>query len=554
MNNSKTQLELQDVNTYIRIFARILNAPHEVLSSSSGYNLTPDDFPERFHRVLFTTAYKLYHSGATKIDKFEINAYLENGYERQHEIYKSNGGDEYVDAVFEYDEPENFNYYYERVKKFSLLRHYLSVGIDISDFYNINAIEPNEIQESYENFNTMTIEDMIKHVDSKMIDIKSKYLIVKEGVGGHLSDNIRDIFYKKTLAMNYGANFMSGYLNTIARGARLRKLYCISGNSGSGKTRSMLGHILSMCVPEIYKNGKWEVTNNTGRGLFISTELEEEEIKIPAVCYIAEVEEDKVHNNNLTNEEIERIKYAFKVLENTPIWFEELFDFDAEDVEHEIEKHINKNNVSLIGFDYLHSTLKMFDSLAKHGARNLQEHQVLRIMSIKLKNICNRHNVWIGTSTQLNEAWKQGALDQSALEGSKSIVNKLDLGAIQIPLTLEDEALYNQIKMSSNLGFHLEPTHTINIYKNRGNKWKMVRIWVHFNLGTLRMTDLFVTDYKGNVITDITPIMVEQFLEEQEAEKQVFNIYAELEDEKETDAEKEILEIIEQSNYSQWDE
>lgn len=161
----------------------------------------------------------------------------------------------------------------------------------------------------------------------------------------------------------------------------------------------------------------------------------------------------------------------------------------------------------------------MFDSLGKQGAKGLQEHQVLRIMSIRLKNICNRYNVWIGTGTQLNDSWKEGALDQSALEGSKSIVNKLDLGAIQIPLTLRDEALFDEIKHDLDLGFSdKEPTHTINIYKNRGNKFKMVRIWVHINLGTLRMTDLFVTNYKGEVIK-ITPRMVDYFLSDDESEE-----------------------------------
>lgn len=187
----------------------------------------------------------------------------------------------------------------------------------------------------------------------------------------------------------------------------------------------------------------------------------------------------------------------------------------------------------------MHSTLKMFDSLAKQGARNLQEHQVLRIMSIRLKNICNRYNVWIGTATQLNDSWKQGVLDQSALEGSKSIVNKLDMGAIQIPLTTQDESLYAEIANEANLGFGAMPTHTINVYKNRGNKWKLIRIWVSFNLGTLRMTDLFVTNYKGEVVTDITPVMVEQFIEEEDNGVTVFNIYEE---------DEEIVSIIKEAS------
>lgn len=505
--------ELQDKQAYMPIFARLLREPDEVLRLSSGYKLTVNDFHERFHKVLFGVISELYHSGARKLDKFEINAHLKDSFQDQYAVYQVAGGDEYIDRLEMINDEINFDHHYNRVKKFSLLRHYTERGIDVSDIYDTTLIEPKEVSEMSERFNKLSVMDIVKHVDGKIIDIKTEFIVEKEGNGGHLAENIRDIFAKKKIALSYGANFISGFLNTASRGARLRKLYCISGNSGSGKTRSLLAHILNMCAPEIYVNGEWVVTNNSGRGLFISTELEEEEIKIPAVCFLAQVDEDNVHNNTLTEEEEERLEHAFDVLERTPIWFEELFDFDDDDIEHEIEKHVNKNNVSYVGFDYMHSTLKMFDSLAKQGARNLQEHQVLRIMSIRLKNICNRYNVWIGTSTQLNDSWKTGVLDQSALEGSKSIVNKLDLGAIQIPLTPQDEALYEQIKINGNLGFGLQPTHTINIYKNRGNRWKLIRIWVHFNLGNLRMTDLFVTNYKGEVITDITPTMVEQFLD-----------------------------------------
>ncbi len=507
--------DLQDKQAYMPIFARLLKEPDEVLRLSSGYKLSLNDFQERFHKVLFGAIYELHREGATKIDKFEINSYLTN-FTEQHAIFTSGGGNDYLDRLEMVDYENNFDYHYNRIKKFSMLRHYVNQGIDISDIYDTTTLEPSELSKMSEKFNQMSIMDIFKHVERKLIDIKSEFIIEKEGIGGHLSDNIRDIFAKKKLALSYGANFISGYLNTTSRGARLRKFYCISGNSGSGKTRSLLAHILNMCVPEIYIDGEWVKTNNTGRGVFISTELEEDEIKIPAVCFIAEVDEDKVHNNELTEEEEARLEYAFGILERTPMWFEELFDFDDDDIEHEIEKHVNKNGVQYVGFDYMHSTLKMFDSLAKQGARNLQEHQVLRIMSIRLKNICNRHNVWIGTSTQLNDSWKQGVLDQSALEGSKSIVNKLDLGAIQIPLTAQDEALYEEIKMNGGIDFGLAPTHTINIYKNRGNRWKLIRIWVSFNLGTLRMKDLFVTNYKGEVITDITPTMVEQFIDTNE--------------------------------------
>ncbi|WP_144509869.1 hypothetical protein [Bacillus sp. FJAT-22090] len=150
--------------------------------------------------------------------------------------------------------------------------------------------------------------------------------------------------------------------------------------------------------------------------------------------------------------------------------------------------------------------------MAKAGARNLQEHQILLQMSIRLKELANKYNVFLTTSTQLNNNIKEeGNMDDSSLSGAKSIAQKVDIGAIMIPINKQDEAIIETI-MSNNSGskesFGLMPTHSINFYKNRGNPWKNVRIFIHFNMDNLQVTDLFVTDYKGNLIPNIKPLDV----------------------------------------------
>lgn len=502
MKNKSILLKLQDKKAFMHVFSALMEEPFK-LSQSKEYPLTDEDFPERFFKIVFSAIYNLYHEGLEKITPIEIDGYLSNT-PTQYHIFNENEGLEYLEKVLELGEPENFEYHYTRIKKFTLLRQYYQAGINISDIYDLDAFMDAK-QEVIQNlrFNEMTIQQMVKHVENKLIDIKDKFIFDNEGYGGHIGENLDKILDSKMQTPSYGASFPSGFYNTATRGARKRKLYCVSGSSGSGKTRKLLADNLSFCVPIIYdtKKKKWVKTGAVGKGLFISTELEEEEVKIPALCYVAGVEEEKIYNNDLFQEERKRLEIASKILEKTDFWIEELFDFDVEDIEHLIEKYINKYDVTHISFDYIHSTLKMFDSMARKGAKNLQEHQLLRIMTIHLKNLCNKHDVWIGTSTQLNDSWKtDGNLDQSALEGSKSIVNKLDLGAIQLPLTIKDEQLYEEIKANANFNFGEKPTHTINIYKNRGNRWKMVRIWVHFDLGTLRTTDLFVTNYKGEVV------------------------------------------------------
>jgi len=490
--------QLQDKSSYIHLFSALIKNPYVL----TDHPMSEKDFPERFHRVVFSAVYNLIGDGAEEISSLTVDSYLKST-PTQHKIFEDGQGIDYIEACLERGEAGNFEYHYARVKKFTLLRQYYMSGIDISDIYSIDFMSSEEEIQQHRRFNEMTVNQMITHIESKFINIKDEFVYEKDGYGGHISDNINEILEEAMQRPDYGAPFLSPMYNTATRGARRRKLYCRSGNTGSGKTRGGLGDLLYQCVPIIYDPIKeyWIYTGNREKGLIISTELEENEVKIPALCFIACVSEDKLRNNELTEDERKRLRIAKKILEKTDFWLEELFDFDIDDLEHLIQKYINKHDVGYVFFDYIHTTLKMFDSMAKRGAKNLQEHQLLRILSVHLKNMCNKYNIWIGTATQLNAKWKEeGNMDETAIEGSKSVANKFDLGAIQIEMTIKDQKLWEEMKADIQTPFGLEPTHTINIYKNRGNKWKFIRIWIHFDMGTLRVTDLFATNYRGQIV------------------------------------------------------
>lgn len=504
MSNSYLN-KLQDKTSYIHIFSALIQNPMLL----SEFKITPKDFPESFHKILFSAIYNLFQDGVMEISELTIDGYLKD-LPTQHKTFEDGRGIEYIQLCLDKGEVANFGYHFIRLKKFTLLREYHKVGMKIEEIYNVGYVTAEEEIEQNRRFNDMGINDIIRYFDAKLLDIKDEFVFEKEGYGGHASDNVDDILKRAFEQPDFGAPFQSGYYNTATRGARRRKLYCCSGNSGSGKTRKGLADLAFDCIPIIYDpmTKEWVFTGNRERGLFITTELEEDEIVIPLICYIAYVNEDDLRNNTLTDEERKRLSIASKILKKSHLWIEELFDFDVDDLSHLIQKYVNKHDVGYVFFDYIQTTLKMFDSMAKRGAKNLQEHQLLRILSVHLKNMCNRFNIWIGTATQLNSKWKDEGnvnLDESAIEGSKSISNKLDLGAIQIQLTAKDEDLWEKIKDTVTTPFGLKPTHTVNIYKNRGNRWKFIRIWVHFDMGTLRITDLFVTDYKGNLIEKIKP-------------------------------------------------
>ena len=62
------------------------------------------------------------------------------------------------------------------------------------------------------------------------------------------------------------------------------------------------------------------------------------------------------------------------------------------------------------------------------------------------------------------------------------------------------------------------PNRVFDVFKVRSGRWTQVRIWSYFNTGTLRLTDLFVTDDRMNPILDFydTQQKVEWELDEKE--------------------------------------
>lgn len=496
--------KLQDKTSYIHIFAAIIKNPFLL----NEYKITPMDFPEKFHRILFSSIFNLKEGGVTEISDVTIDGYLKD-LPTQHQIFEDGMGIEYINACLERGEVGNFEYHYNRLKKFSLLRDYVNIGMDISEIYDISFKDAVEEAEQNRRFNGMSLDQIMRHFDAKVAQIKDNYILDIDGFGGHAAQNVDAILEQAFQQPNVGAPFQSSYYNTATRGARRRKFYCCSGNSGSGKTRKGLADLAYQCIPIIYdpETDMWIFTGNMERGLFISTELDEEEIVMPLLCYIANVNEDDVHNMDVTEEEMARLVVAKSILEKSHLYLEILFDFDSDDLSHLIQKYISKHDVGYIFFDYLQCTTKMFESMAKRGAKGMREDQLLRILSVHLKNMCNRYNVWIGTATQLNDKWKDDGnvnLDQSCIAGAKAIADKLDVGAIQIKLTQKDKKFWDSIKADVSIPMGLEPTHTINIYKNRGNRWLFIRVWTNFNMGTLRFTDLFVTDYQ-NKLVDMKP-------------------------------------------------
>ena len=74
-----------------------------------------------------------------------------------------------------------------------------------------------------------------------------------------------------------------------------------------------------------------------------------------------------------------------------------------QDIENTIKRGIRDHEVRYVFFDYIHTSMKILTEVtSKTGIKGLREDNVLFMISIRLKDICNQYQVFIMTATQLN--------------------------------------------------------------------------------------------------------------------------------------------------------
>ena len=127
-----------DPTATMQVIGCVFNNPG-ILDITDKYTIRDEDFVDQFHRVVFGAIYKLHELGAKSISLNNIMDFLSER-PKSEAIYKQNKGDEWLQKISSIATQSTFDYYYGRLKKFSLLRAYDNCGIDVSDIYDIDNI------------------------------------------------------------------------------------------------------------------------------------------------------------------------------------------------------------------------------------------------------------------------------------------------------------------------------------------------------------------------------------------------------------------------------
>ena len=120
------------------------------------------------------------------------------------------------------------------------------------------------------------------------------------------------------------------------------------------------------------------------------------------------------------------------------------------------------------------------------------------MLSIRLKDLCNKYGVFIMSATQLNGDYQTSETpDQNLLRGAKAIADKIDVGMILLPTTKEDLENLDQILINTNFK---RPSLKLSVYKNRRGRYKGIFLWCDADLGTCRVKPMFATTYNYELI------------------------------------------------------
>ena len=392
-----------DTNAIMQVIGCVFNN-NTLLNLEDKYPITDSDFCNDFHKIIFGSIYHLHNMGANKITIKDIENFLSSR-EEKFSIYQTNKGSEYLMKVAQFAEDNNFDYYYNRMKKMSLLRAYDNLGIDVDYIYdpeNIFDVAKKQEQEDY--LDSHSIEEIIDRIDARIDSIKENYSNNNATLQAQAGDGIFELIEKFKEAPDVGIPLYGPYVNTVTRGARLKKFYLRSAPTGWGKTRTMIADTCMIGCDKIYNEELGWMKNGTKEPvLYISTELELDEIQSMMLAFLSNVNEEKILNGKYENDEEERVLEAARLLAEAPIYIEVVPDFTLRDIENLIKRNIREHNISYVMYDYIHSSIGILSEITKAtGGIKLREDNILFMLSTKLKDICNQYGVFILSSTQLN--------------------------------------------------------------------------------------------------------------------------------------------------------
>ena len=237
MNTNKYFDEVSVFN----VIGNLMNNP-SILDNKDKYDFIPEDFNSNFYMSIFGAINNLYVEGSNSISILDVENYLKDR-PGAFNIYNANKGTEYLAKALHLANRSTFDYYYNRMRKMTVLREFAKVGANVKKYYDPDNIFNAQLKQEQEDWlMNSEISVIVNSLTSDIEETAYKFL-TREGIETeHISTNLEDLILSFKETPDMGLPMYGALINSITRGMRLKKFYLVSAGTGMGKSRSMLAN------------------------------------------------------------------------------------------------------------------------------------------------------------------------------------------------------------------------------------------------------------------------------------------------------------------------
>ena len=389
----------------LNVLACLMQKP-SLLDESDNYLLEGYDFEKRQYEIIYSAIYNLYTSGVKSFGPQDIHLFLSN-YEVQYKIFNEKVGLDVLMDATDFTDLSNWDFYYNRLKKYSALRRLKEASFPIGRFYHEGEIlNFKKAQEAQERFDNATIEQIFDEILKEFFAIQDHYVSKSNNETFTAGHKLGALLEDLQRFPEIGLPLQGDIYNTICRGARRTKLYLDSGATGSGKSRRSAANAALLGYRHYYDwdKKKWIDSGFETKVQYITTEMTVDEIQTVMVAAISGIDEDVLLNGTYTMEQLKIKDQVVAYIESRDhVYIDHLPDYNIQQLKSRIRKLVTNNDVEYVFFDYIHTTPAL---MGEYSSFRLREDVILGMVSAALKDLCNELDVFIHTGTQLNAQWE----------------------------------------------------------------------------------------------------------------------------------------------------
>lgn len=507
-----SESNLYNENIGACLIGSILKQPQ--LLTLPQYPLCKADFaPCKLHQIIYLCAVRLAKEGIQEITEIEIENVAKN-HPAQLEILQDNNYFEFIYTAKELSIIDNFEFQYNTIRKYSLLRELQADGYSIAQFYDELGDEATERAK----LEKLSIQDIVNSIELGAVKLRNKYDIKYVRNEITVGENTEELLERFEDRPSFGALLCSPYLSSLINGFNRGNLVMRSAPSGANKSRMAVSDMCGLCVDKYFDytaNDFVDNPNYQGPGLFIHTELDTvTEMQPMFLACISGVPSSHITLGQCTPEEKKRVIKAGEILKQNNFTLTDMPDFTSASLKRKIKEKVENDGIMFVDFDYMMLNGPLSMEYKQNTGVQAREDMCLRGLATDLKAYAEEFNVGVLTASQTNGyETQQDFPDEMCIAGSKAMRNKLDAGLIMMPTKHRPKELKLVepfIKMYAKKGIYKDkseyyPNRITYVYKARFGLYseEKIKVFHRFDAGTMRNTDLFCCDAYNELRDDI---------------------------------------------------